>query len=113
MDRHGEGPLLPAAWLVGQLGVSGREQRGAAALFPGDNCPCGRPEAICTRVCPYGCTGIAVRVKMLWLCCKYVQTLKKGPWAPGLYVFKTESRPARPGMLLSGELGQGGGAWFG
>lgn len=30
-----------------------------------------------------------------------MQTLKKGLWAPGVYIFKTESCPVRPGALLS------------
>ena len=63
IDRHGEGALLPAARLVGQVGVRVEEQQGAAALFPGESCPCRGREIICTSVCPYGCIGIAVRVK--------------------------------------------------
>lgn len=63
VDRHGEGALLPAAQLVGPVGVGVEEQRGAAVLFPGESCPCGGRKIICTSVCPYGCIGIAVRVK--------------------------------------------------
>lgn len=102
MVRHGEGVLLPAARPVGQVGVGVEKQRGAAALFPGESCPCRGREIICTSVCPYGCISIAVRVRRsLSLCCKYAQALKKGLWTPGAYLFKTESFPARPGVLLS------------
>lgn len=50
---------------------------------------------------PYGCSGVASRVKgSLQLCHRYVQTLKKGLWASGVYILKTESCTARPGVLL-------------
>lgn len=54
---------MPAVRLVGRVGAGAEEQRGAAALFPAESCPCIRREIICTGVCPHGCVGVAVRVK--------------------------------------------------